>query len=291
MGILKWIGLEELDPFFKGEFGSTIGDSLSAVYGARHIHTIGERGAFTISPKSLLSLRGMTAVYPALSAMFLGESGDSRCVIGEDAMSVYKGPVSRVIRARQMERIFMPVFGDPEQDLREVTLADESVMNIDPADRALEATIMSMLRLTAAITVLFELSIHFAYPNFGKEEGEALVPEIIEKLGSAIVSRLLAVIHCMETMGGESEDAKNRLKEAVAAGESFPVTRMYFAGWGDEATALWGSVKTTLREKWTSTRAWLASEEALILYATLAVLLVASTALAVGLTDNSRNNN
>lgn len=290
MSIFKYIGLEELDPFFKGEFGCTIGDSLSAVYGARHLHTIGERGAFTISPKSLLSLRGMTAVYPALSAMFLGESGDSRCVIGEDAASVYKGPVARVVRARKMERLFQPIFGDPEQLARQAVLADETVVNIDPADIALEQTVINMLRLTAAITVIYELTIHFAYPSYGSEQGEAMVPEIIEQLGSALVSRLLAIIHCLETIGSESEAAKRRLEEALLAGKSFPVTRMYLGTWGDEASALWGSVKTTLREKWTSTRAALASEEALIVYATLALLAVAGTALAVGLAANNSSN-
>ena len=283
MGMFKWIGLDELDPFFKGEFSSTIGDSLSAVYGARHMHTIGERGALTISPKSLLSLRGMAAVYPALSAMFLGESGDSRCVIGQDSSAIYKGPVAQVIRARRMERLFKPVFGDPEQLARQAVLADETVINIDPADVALEQTVISLLRLTAAVTMLFELSIHFAYPSYGTEDGEAVVPEIIEKLGSALVSRLLAIIHCLENIGSESEAAKRRLEGAFLAGKSFPVTRMYLGTWGDEASALWGSVKTTLREKWASTRAALASEEALIVYATLAVLTVAGTALAVGM--------
>ena len=287
MGVFKWMGLDELDPFFKGQFSSTIGDSLSAVYGARHIHTLGERGAFTVSPMALLRTRAMAASYPALSAMFLGESGDSKCVIGPDASSVYKGPVTRVIRARKMERLFKPIFGDPEQLADEAVLADETTMYIDPADVALEQTVISMMRLSTAVMMLFELTIHFAYPSFGTKEGESTVPEVIEKVGSFLLSRLLAITEVIESIGGETEAAKNRLDEALLEGKSFPVTRMYLGTWGDEASALAGSVRTTLREKWNSTRTFLASENAYILYESLILLAIAGAALGVGLSQNN----
>ena len=289
MSVFKWMGLEELDPFFKGQFSSTIGDSLSAVYGARHIHTLGERGAFTVSPMALLRTRAMAASYPALSAMFMGESGDSKCVIGPDAASVYKGPVTRIIRARKMERLFKPIFGDPEQLAGEAVLADETKLSIDPADEALEQTVISMMRLSTAVMMLFELTIHFAYPNFGTKEGEATIPEVIEKIGSNLLSRLLAITEVMESIASESEAAKNRLEEAVDEEKKFPVTRMYLGTWGDEASALAGSVRTTLREKWNTTRTFLASDNAMVLYALLAVMAVTGITLAAGLSNNNNN--
>jgi len=282
MGFFKWIGAEEVAPYFKGQFGSTIGDSLSAVYGARHIHTLGERGAFTVSPLALLRTRAMAATYPALSAMFVGEGGDSKCVMGQDSSAIYKGPVSHVIRARKTERLLKPIFGDAEQRAAAEADDDETELTIDPADLALERTVIAMMRLSAAVMMAFELTIHFAYPTYGsdEEEGEETVPEIIEMLGSAIVSRLLAITHCMEEIGSESETAKGRLEEAVRSDKWFPVTRMYLGTWGDEASALSGSVRTAAREKWATVRAALGSERAMIVYGIL--LRVAAVAAVIG---------
>ena len=182
---------------YKGSCSVTVGDALFGYYGGRHAHIFGPEVRTVCDIEDMLVTHGLAKLLPGLANLAKGIGGKADFCYGSNAALTYLGPKVDIVRAAEVKKIGNSLTAKGTT----TDVADKSI--------AVTAGILSTLMLlTAAAT---ELTLHFAYPEFGQPSQKGgtpgatehkingLPPQLLKALSFTITTRLMELIKQIET--------------------------------------------------------------------------------------------
>lgn len=231
MSVFDWVEIgeaskgKELD-WFKGKCSVTVGDALCGYYGARHTHIFGPEIKVVCDLEDMLVSHGLEKLLPGISGLAAGIGGNVTFNYGSQIGLTYIGPKIDIRRANAITKIG-----------KTLKKGDDAATNMtDRADKAVAIAtgiLSTLMLLTAAAT---ELALHFAYPEFGKEQSNggghhddasgdddshkhgALSGEMLKVLSYTITARLMELIKQIETSVTWGELGEEYLKSLKRLG-------------------------------------------------------------------------